>query len=195
MTISVPRQWQPLKAVLLAGWLLAIINSSLAADDPKTCGVLLDHDFQRLHDIQTDNLCERFHGQVLLIVNTASQCGFTPQLEGLEALYQTYREQGFAVLGFPSNDFYQELKDEAEIASFCRENYGVSFPMYQKSSVRGDDANPLYAELAKQTGTAPKWNFYKYLVDRQGHAVEVFSSRTTPEDAGLRKQIEALLSP
>lgn len=185
---------QHLKKIVLASWLLLAVGAH-AADDLQSCGVLQNQQFTRLHDVVSDNLCERFQGQVLLIVNTASQCGFTPQLEGLEALYQHYRDKGFAVLGFPSNDFYQERKSEAEIASFCKENYGVTFPMYQKSSVRGNDANPLYQQLAAQTGDAPKWNFFKYLVDRQGRAVALFSSRTTPEDAALRQQIEALLAP
>lgn len=160
----------------------------------ETCPPLLQQDFQLLHDTRTQNLCE-FKRQVLLVVNTASRCGFTPQLKGLEALYERYKDQGFSVLGFPSNDFFQELGEEEEIASFCKVNYGVTFPMFSKSSVRGNDANPLFSQLADQSGTAPKWNFYKYLIDRNGKVVDVYSSRTTPEDKELVEKIEALLKP
>lgn len=162
-------------------------------DHNANCSDLLQHQFPLLHDVKSLDLCKAHRGDVILVVNTASQCGFTPQLEGLEALYQRYRERGFVVLGFPSNDFHQELDGEREIASFCRENYGVTFPMFGKSSVRGDDANPLYRRLIDTSGTAPKWNFYKYLVDRDGKVVAVYSSRTTPEDDELVAAIESLL--
>lgn len=163
------------------------------AENEPGCGALPDTEFTRLHDVKTDNLCKTYTGKVLLVVNTASQCGFTPQLEGLESLYQQYKDRGFAVLGFPSNDFFQEFKDEKETASFCKENYGVSFPMYSTSAVRGSDANIFYQRLIKQSDTSPKWNFYKYLVDRKGNVVDVYSSRTTPDDGELLQQLELLL--
>lgn len=178
---------------LILSALLCALPAAAQDANPDNCPALLDHQFQRLHDVKSDNFCEAYRGKVLLIVNTASRCGFTPQLEGLEKLYQQYREDGLVVIGFPSNDFFQELKDEEDIASFCLENYGVSFPMYQKSSVRGDSANPLYQELASQTGKSPRWNFYKYLVDRNGQAVAVYSSRTKPSDEELLTQIRTLL--
>lgn len=167
--------------------------TSVMAETKNTCGTLPQTEFTRLHDVKKDNLCATYAGKVLLVVNTASQCGFTPQLEGLEALYQQYKEQGLVVLGFPSNDFFQEFKDEEKTASFCKENYGVSFPMYSTSPVRGSDANPFYQRLIEQSDTSPKWNFYKYLVDRKGNVVEVYSSRTTPDDSDLLQQLELLL--
>lgn len=176
--------------------ILLLFISLLCASPAQAdaCRALLQHEFQILHDTRSQNLCD-FQGDVLLVVNTASRCGFTPQLEGLEALYKRYNARGFTVLGFPSNDFFQELGNEAEIASFCLENYGVTFPMFSKSSVRGKNANPLFKALAEQSATAPKWNFYKYLIDRQGRVVDVFSSRTTPDAEELVQQIETLLEP
>lgn len=171
--------------------LLLFLSVSTAFAD--SCPPLLQQDFQRLHDTRSQNLCE-YSGKVLLVVNTASRCGFTPQLKGLETMYQKYKERGFSVLGFPSNDFFQELGEEEKIASFCRVNYGVTFPMFSKSSVKGEQANAFFRQLADQSGTAPKWNFYKYLIDRQGNIVSVFQSRTTPDDEKLTDQIEQLLA-
>jgi glutathione peroxidase len=139
-----------------------------------------------------------YRGQVLLIVNVASKCGNTPQYEGLEALYEKYQDQGFAVLGFPSNDFGgQEPGSNAEIAKFCRSTYGVKFPMFGKIQVKGDDAHPLYQQitgLPEPIGGPVKWNFQKYLVDRNGQVVARFSPFTQPDDAKLIARIEALLS-
>ena len=131
-----------------------------------------------------------YRGQVLLIVNTASQCGFTPQFAGLEALWQTYRERGLVVLGFPSNDFSQEPGSAKEISDFCYNTYGVKFPMLGKSHVRGGEANPMYVMLAKETGTAPKWNFYKYLIDRKGQVVGSYNSMVKPDDKQFVAKIE-----
>jgi glutathione peroxidase len=128
---------------------------------------------------------------VVLVVNTASYCGFTKQYEGLEALYAKYAPRGLVVLGFPSNDFgKQEPGSSQEIADFCFNTYGVKFPMFAKSSVKGDEANPLHANLAKLTGEAPKWNFTKYLIDRSGKVVDYFPSKVTPEDPQLVGKIE-----
>jgi glutathione peroxidase len=141
---------------------------------------------------------EEFRGRVMLIVNTASQCGFTPQYEGLERLYRQYKDQGLVVLGFPCNQFGgQEPADADGIAEFCQANYGVSFPMFGKIKVNGAEAHPLYAYLKAQAkgtlGTEPiKWNFTKFLVDRQGRVVDRYASATRPED--LAPDIEALLS-
>jgi len=138
-----------------------------------------------------------YKGQVLLIVNTASKCGFTPQYEGLEALYRKHKDQGFAVLGFPCNQFgAQEPGDAAEIASFCSLTYGVSFPMFGKIEVNGPAAHPLYAWLkTKKKGLlgseAIKWNFTKFLIDRNGEPVERFAPTTTPQ--ALESAVEALL--
>ena len=143
----------------------------------------------------TEQLCQTYGGKVVLVVNTASQCGFTPQYEGLEKLYKKYKDKGLVVLGFPSDQFAgQELDSDEDIQKFCKLNYGVSFPMFTKSDVRGDGANPLFAALIKSTDTSPKWNFYKYLVGRNGQPIEVYSSRTKPEDADLVKAIETALA-
>ena len=138
-------------------------------------------------------LCTRFSNEVLLIVNTASRCGFTPQLEALETLHRRYAERGLAVLGFPSDDFRQELADEDEIASFCRLNYGVSFPMFGKVRVTGDRAHPLYRDLAAATGGAPSWNFNKYLVDRSGRALARYDASVQPLGQRLLADIDATL--
>ncbi|KPF96462.1 glutathione peroxidase [Rhodopseudomonas sp. AAP120] len=139
---------------------------------------------------------KQFEGQVLLIVNTASACGFTPQYKGLEALQQRYRPRGFSVLGFPCNQFgSQEPGDEAQIAQFCSRNYGVSFPMFAKIDVNGAQAHPLYKFLKGEKGgllgSGIKWNFTKFLVDRSGRVVSRHAPTTTPESLG--KEIETLL--
>ena len=156
------------------------------------CPALLNHEFQVLRKADTETLC-RHAGQVLLVVNTASRCGYTPQFKGLEALYQQYQSRGFTVLGFPSNDFFQELKDDTAIASFCEINYGVTFPMYSKTHVRGDAANPLYRELTEQAGKAPQWNFNKYLIDRNGKVIGHYPSSVDPMSKQLISEIESLL--
>jgi glutathione peroxidase len=131
---------------------------------------------------------------VLVIVNTASYCGFTKQYEGLEAMYRKYRDRGLVVVGFPSNDFSQEPGTNREIAEFCRTTYGVQFPMFEKTGVSRLDANPLYADLAKKAGTPPKWNFHKYVVDRSGTRVVGFASDVAPEAKSLVDLIERLLA-
>lgn len=156
---------------------------------------LLDLEARRLGgDVESLN---QYRGQVLLVVNTASRCGYTPQYAGLEALYERYREKGFSVLGFPSNDFgNQEPGSDSEIGAFCKKNYGVSFPMFSKVKVNGKDAHPVYALLTSQpapVGGPVKWNFEKYLVDRQGNVVARFPSSVSPEDAKLAQEIERLL--
>ena len=134
------------------------------------------------------------HGKVVLVVNTASYCGFTSQYEGLEALYAKYNARGLVVLGFPSNDFgQQEPGSNQQIADFCSNTYGVKFPMFAKTSVVGKNAHPLYAQLAQATGRTPKWNFHKYLIDRQGKVVDSYMSLTGPSNAGLVKAIETAL--
>ena len=165
-------------------------GASAAAD---ACPALLQKRFDRLQDEKPQDLCQ-YTGRVLLVVNTASFCGFTKQYTGLEALDQRYRARGFTVLGFPSNDFSQEKGSNAEIAEFCESTFGVKFPMFVKSAVRGSDANPLFRELAAQTGTTPKWNFYKYLVGRDGRVVKAFSSMTAPDDAELVRALEKELA-
>lgn len=138
----------------------------------------------------------KFAGKVLMIVNTASQCGFTPQYEGLEKLYETYKDRGFVILGVPSNDFLQqEPGTEEEIAQFCQRHYGVSFPMTAKEEVSGKNAHPFYRWAYQKLGfgTAPKWNFHKYLINRNGELVNYFYSITSPDSNRLIKAVEKAL--
>ncbi|WP_354353131.1 glutathione peroxidase [Variovorax boronicumulans] len=157
------------------------------------CPAILQHSFPRLQDEKPQNLCQ-YSGKVLLVVNTASFCGFTPQYKGLEALDLKYRARGLVILGFPSNDFSQESGSNKEIADFCESTFGVKFPMFAKSSVRGTDANPLFKQLAQASGTTPKWNFYKYLIGRDGKVVQAWSSMTAPDENGFVSVIEKQLA-
>ncbi len=167
---------------------------AVTAAAPQACPAILHYNFNRLQDDAKQDLCQ-YAGKVVLVVNTASFCGFTKQYEGLEALYAKYKDKGLVVLGFPSNDFgQQEPGSSKEIADFCFNTYGVKFPMFAKSSVQGDKANPLYVALIKATGTTPKWNFYKYLIDRKGNIVDSYSSITTPESSTLVEPIEKALA-
>jgi glutathione peroxidase len=153
------------------------------------CPALLDRSMDTIHD-QPQSLCE-YAGKVVLVVNTASQCGYTPQYEGLEALYRKYKARGLVVLGFPSNDFGgQEPGSNREIAAFCVNQYAIDFPMFAKTELK---RNPLFAALAKATGAAPRWNFHKYLIARDGRRVQSFDTRVAPEDPKLAAAIEALL--
>lgn len=152
---------------------------------------LLDRSYRPLAGKQPVHLGETYGGDVLLIVNTASKCGFTPQFEGLETLNAKYGAQGFAVLGFPSGDFReQEFTDEAEIREFCTLTYGVKFPMFEKVHVTGAETTPLYRGLARETGVAPGWNFHKYLIGRDGRVVAQFPSKVKPDDPQLVQAIE-----
>ena len=165
-----------------------------AAPAPGPAGDLLDHDYRPLAGEAPVNLRDAYAGDVLLVVNTASKCGFTPQYEGLEALHARLAPRGFSVLGFPSNDFMgQEPGSEDEIREFCTLTYGVKFPMFEKVVVTGDEATPLYRELAAATGEQPGWNFHKYLLGRDGAVVASFPSKTAPDDPALLALIERLL--
>ena len=162
--------------------------------DLGACPVLLQKTFNRLQDDAPQNLCQ-YSGKVILVVNTASQCGFAPQYEGLEKLYATYGSKGFVVLGFPTNDFGQQEPGKGkEIADFCFNTYGVKFPMFEKSTVMGKSANPLFTELTKASGTPPRWNFYKYLIGRDGKVIESYTSFTTPENGKLVTELKKALA-
>jgi glutathione peroxidase len=165
-----------------------------AAATPQTasCPALLNHTVPRLQDEKDQSLCQ-YSGRVLLVVNTASFCGFTGQYEGLEKLYARYKDKGLVVLGFPSNDFNQEGGDNKQIAEFCANTYSVKFPMFSKTSVSGAQASPFYKQLAAKTGQVPRWNFYKYLIGRDGQVIDSWSSMTGPEDKKLVAQIEKAL--
>jgi glutathione peroxidase len=158
------------------------------------CPPLLDTALPTLSDDKPESICQ-YKGKVLLVVNTASQCGYTPQYEGLEKLYEKYKGRGLVVLGFPSNDFGgQEPGSNKEIAKFCEANYGVSFPMFTKTSVTKSPVNPFYEKLMKATGARPGWNFHKYLVDRRGARALSFETGVEPDDPKLVKEIERLLA-
>ena len=177
-------------ATLAAACLLPALAG--AQTTPPACPAILQHTFLRLQDEKPQALCQ-YAGKVVLVVNTASFCSFTPQYKGLEALDSKYRARGFVVLGFPSNDFAQESGSNQEIADFCENTFGVKFPMFAKSSVRGADANPLFKQLAQLSGTTPKWNFYKYLIGRDGKVVDAYSSLTSPDDRRFVKDVEKQL--
>ena len=164
-----------------------------AAELAASCPALLQHSFPRLQDEKPQSLCQ-YSGKVLLVVNTASYCGFTGQYEGLEQLHARYRDQGLVVLGFPSNDFAQESGNNQQIAEFCSNTYGVKFPMFAKSSVTGAQASPFFRQLADATGQKPRWNFYKYLIGRDGKPVASYSSMTSPDSKGLLREVERLLA-
>ena len=175
-----------LRKILLTMSLLSV--GTVSADCPS----YLDQDFRKLHSKEVINLCDLSRGKPILIINTASHCGYTPQFKGLELLHQKYRDQGLQVVGFPSDDFRQEAKDEEKAATMCYINYGVTFTMLAPSRVRGENANPVFRELAKQT-QAPRWNFNKYLVDRTGKVVQYFGSETTPGSPTLEQSIKGVL--
>ena len=176
---------------LVVSLLLALGSAPLLAAE---CPALLQHELPKLRSKESIDLCQEFQGKALVVVNTASHCGFTPQFKGLEALYQRYREQGLEVLGVPSDDFFQEADNEAKTAEVCYVNYGVTFAMTQTQPVRGGDATPLFRQLAEQAGGAPRWNFYKYVVDRNGQVVEYFSSKVKPDDPALVAAVEKALA-
>jgi glutathione peroxidase len=183
----------------LRGWSAALLVLLAAGADPAraaSCPALLDRQALRLQDEKPQSLCQ-YAGQVVIVVNTASFCGFTPQYKSLESLYARYRTRGLVVLGFPSNDFgAQEPGAEKDIAAFCENTFGVKFPMFTKTRVSasaGTAINPLYADLARATGQAPKWNFHKYVIARDGRTVTSHASELDPEDRNFVKGIEKLL--
>ena len=165
-----------------------------AGNAPADCPANLQYSFERLQDEKPQALCQ-YRNKVILVVNTASYCGFTDQYKGLEALHERYKDRGLVVLGFPSNDFSQERGSNQQIADFCESTYGVKFPMFVKTSVKGTDANPLYRQLAQQSnGQQPQWNFHKYLLGRDGKVVANYSSMVKPESAKLVAEIEKQLA-
>ncbi|MDP4299701.1 glutathione peroxidase [Leptothrix discophora] len=192
---------RPALAVLLSVTALAAVHptawAQAAAKPPAatnaSCPALLNHTFARLQDEKDQSLCQ-YAGKVLLVVNTASFCGYTGQYEGLEALHARYKDKGLVVLGFPSNDFNQEGGDNKQIAEFCANTFNVKFPMFAKSSVKGAQASPFYRQLADRTGQAPRWNFHKYLIGRDGQVIDQYVSNVGPDDRKLVAAIEKQLA-
>jgi glutathione peroxidase len=191
--------FNPRRFLLLAGFLVLTpmlgltINQAQASPSSAGCPALLNQTFAQLQDDEPRSLCE-FQGKVVLVVNTASFCGFTQQYEGLEALYRNYKDQGLVVLGFPSNDFgNQEPGSNQQIAEFCSNTFSIRFPMFAKTKVRGPGANPLFAELAR-LAEAPGWNFHKYLIGRDGRLVSSYSSAVSPNSRRLLSDLQAALS-
>lgn len=165
----------------------------LAPDTSASCTGLLQHTALRLQDEKPQSLCQ-YSGKVVVVVNTASFCGFTSQYEGLETLHAKYKDRGLVVLGFPSNDFSQETGSNKQIAEFCENTFGVKFPMFVKTSVTGQHASPLFKALAAKTGTVPRWNFYKYVIGRDGLAVASYGSTTSPSGRAFVGEIEKQLA-
>jgi glutathione peroxidase len=167
-------------------------TDSSPAAEAKACPKVLQHTVLRLQDEKPQALCQ-YAGQVV-VVNTASYCGFTSQYKGLEALSAKYKDKGLVVLGFPSNDFSQEPDSNGKIADFCENTFGVKFPMFAKASVKGPDALPLFKQLAERTGTAPRWNFYKYIISRDGQTIKSYGAMTGPQDKSFVQEIEKQLA-
>lgn len=175
---------------LLLASLLSL--TAQASDNSQSCASWLNQSVNKLHSDQVLDLCTLTSDKVVMVVNTASNCGFTPQFTGLESLYQRYKDRGFIIIGFPSDDFRQEADTEAETAEVCYINYGVTFPMTATQSVRGSNAHPIFQHLNNNAGQ-PGWNFNKYLVDRNGTVIEHYSSYTSPLSDKVTRTIEALL--
>ena len=180
-----------MKKIITLVALLFVSQSVMASECPDVLKFMK----RKLNSQETVNFCEAYKDKAILFVNTASKCSFTPQFDGLEKLYNDYKDKNFVVLGFPSGDFNQEFDDEGKTAELCELTYGVKFPMFETIAVRGDDADPLYRLLAEKAGSAPKWNFYKYLVDRKGNLVDSYSSFTKPLDEDLIADIERAIQP
>lgn len=185
------------KISVVAGLVAAIFmpaQSFAAESGSQICTQKSNFVNRRLDSDGEENLCEVYRGKVILVVNTASRCAFTGQYEGLESLYSEYKDRGLEVIGFPSNDFgNQEPGSEKSIKKFCRLTYGVEFPMYAKTRVKGDQADPFYKALSAAAGHSPRWNFHKYLIDREGRLAGSFSSFTSPQSKKLTAAIEQLL--
>lgn len=179
-------------AFLVSSTLMAQTQPNNEAVNPQACDDFTNVDIRKLRSKESINLCD-YKNKPLLIVNTASNCGFTPQFESLEKLHKTYKDEGLVILGFPSDDFFQEEDNEKETAKVCFINYGVTFPMFATSEVRGSDANPIFKHLNEQT-SSPNWNFYKYLVSADRKTILRFNSKVKPDSEKMIKAVENSLS-
>jgi glutathione peroxidase len=183
-----------MKVIKVVATLAAVLAMSSVPAAANECPSVLKFMKRKLNSQETVNLCNEYGGKTLLVVNTASYCGYTPQFEGLETLYSDYKDKDFVVLGFPSHDFNQEDNDEGKTAELCELTYGVKFPMFEPTSVTGEDADPMYRMLKAATGKAPSWNFNKYLIDATGKNITHYPSSTKPTDASFIADVEALLN-
>ena len=179
-----------LPVALTAAFAPALADPGAAAS--AVFGPGAGHELRRLHADELVKLGERFGGQPVLVVNTASRCGFTDQFRELEAVHRKYKDRGLKVAGFPSDDFRQEAADESKTAEVCFENFGVTFDMFAPIAVTGDKAHPLFREIARQA-SAPRWNFHKYLIDRSGQTVRSFPSATEPHDPAFVRELEKMI--
>lgn len=157
------------------------------------CGAHLQGDYRKLHSTESVSICKLVENKVTLVVNTASHCGFTKQFKGLEALHKQYKDKGLVIVGFASDDFNQEDKDEGNAAGICFKNFGVTFTMLAPTHVKGDEANTLFKYLGEESG-APKWNFNKYLLGKDGKVIQHFGSLTDPDSSSLKKAIDDALA-
>ncbi|NPD09870.1 glutathione peroxidase [Vibrio ostreicida] len=177
------------KIWMITGLLIPLSSAVMATSCPE----VLQSQHRLLNENKTIDLCDAFQGQTLLVVNTASQCGYTPQFEELERLYQVYKDRQFTVIGFPSNDFQQDRGSEKVTAKICYLDYGVTFPMMARSSVSGPQANPTFARISAQAGVEPRWNFYKFLIGKNGQVLATFPSSVSPISPTVTQAIEKAL--
>ncbi len=171
---------------------LILLFAAILSSYSYSCSDLLNSELRVLDSSEKRNMCE-YKGDVLLVVNVASRCGYTYQYEGLQALYDKYKDQGLTIIGIPSRDFRQEYSEESSVAEFCSTEYGVNFPMFATTKVRGDKAHPFYKKLSVQSGMTPNWNFNKYLIDRNGKVYKGYRAKVKPDSDLLINSIEKLL--
>ena len=171
---------------------LFILTLSIFSSAAFACSDLLNSNLRVLDSDDEQNLCE-YSGNVVLVVNVASRCGYTPQYEGLQRLYTKFKDDGLMIIGIPSRDFFQEFSEESKVAEFCSTEYGVEFPMFATAKVTGKKAHPFYKKLIEASGKEPRWNFAKYLIGRDGQVIGHYKSSVTPESERLVSAIQALL--
>jgi glutathione peroxidase len=181
-----------LAAIVVVTFLSGHTAPAAAAPTAQSCPAFLNQEFRKLHSSESVNICKLGAGKPMLIINTASNCGFTPQYKGLEAVHARYKDRGLVVVGFTSNDFNQENKDEEKSAEVCFLNNGVTFTVLAATHVKGPEANAVFKELNKQS-SEPKWNFNKYLVTADGKVAQYFPQTVTPESAEFTAAIEKIL--
>lgn len=192
--MKAPFQFKFVQAVAFVVLAFSALHAYANENTQTQCSSLLNHEFKKLGEDVRVNLCDAYAGKLVLVVNTASKCAFTPQYDGLEALYDQYKARGLVILGFPSNDFAgQEPGTEQEISNFCRLTYGVRFPMFEKVRAAQASASPFYHALAKAAGEYPGWNFHKYLISPNGELIGSYKSHITPDNNALISAVESNL--